>query len=441
MKNRTEWDGTGKVYRFTLRQMFHNKSYVGTLIVLAVMMLLSVPLMVLVMGGGLQVTSKAELKCVYVANETEVPFDLASLSEQNHWFSGTEFEEAEFAPEDWAERIGDQEAFVRIAREDGAYQIELKLRSDDVLRASERSELLNLFEDAFREARYAARQIGSEQLGVLSKQLSTQVRTVASYEDARTVPWEVQYGTQLVYAILVMMCSIYTVTYIIQTLAEEKSSKLVEFLLVSVRPQALVVGKILACMTYVASMIGIMLVSFGISYFVSGMFLDVSVVGQALSASGLGSAVQQIRPALVAVVLFSLLIGYASFAMLAGIFGSACSSIQDVQKATMVPMLIIMAGYIVSCMGTAATSRTVSTVLSLVPGISVYCAPVEFMMGNISLAVLLLSWGIQLAILALLIWLGGRLYNELIMYRGGRVGMREMIRIAGRHSKEGGADR
>ena len=422
MKFKTECRGTGKVYRFTLYQMFHNKSYLGTLAVLAVLMLLSVPFIVLSAGGTVQLTSTAPLAAVRVENETDVPLELSGLADRDSYFADTEFSET--VPSEEADAV------VRLSSDAGiGYQIDVTLQSGEA-EASDGERLSELVQGAFTEARYAANQIAEEQLAVLTKPLATQVETLSAYRDSRAVSWEVQYGTQMVYAILVLMCSVYTVTYIIQTLAEEKSSKLVEFLLVSVRPQALVLGKIFACMTYVASMIGVMVVSFVLSYAVCGLFMDVSAVGASLAAAGLGAGMLQINPLLLLMVLFSLLIGYATFAMLAGIFGSACSSIQDAQKATLVPMLIIMAGYMVSCMATAAESRTTSVVLSLIPGVSVFCAPVEFIVGNIPLPILLVSWAIQLAVLAFLAWFGGKVYNELIMHRGSRVGVREMISIA-----------
>lgn len=427
MKNKSELTGTGKVFRFTLYQMFHNKAYIGTLLTLALLMLLSVPFMVLAAGGDIQLTSKVKLETVMVVNDTDIPLDVSVLSKGDERFADTAFVQTDDAAAAWADNA---EALIHLYKdENGSYQIDLRVSSEEV-QASDEQHLLDLVSSAFIQARYEAYEISDEQLAVLSKYMDTEVRTFSSYEDARAVSWEVQYGTQLVYAILVLMCSVYTVTYIIQSLAEEKSSKLVEFLLVSVRPQALVMGKIFACMTYVASMLGVMLVSFGVSYFVTGMFMDVSAVNQSLAAAGLSAGMFQISPLLLLVMLISLLIGYTTFAMMAGIFGSACATIQDVQKATMVPMLIIMAGYMVACIGTAAESRTASIVFSLIPGISVFCAPVEYIVGNISLPLLLLSWVIQLAMLAFLSWFGGKVYNDLIMHRGGRVGMKEMISIA-----------
>ena len=63
--------------------------------------------------------------------------------------------------------------------------------------------------------------------------------------------WETGYWTQMIYSILVLMVSIFSVSYIVRAVVEEKSSKLVETLLVSIRPLALILGKILAVMACV----------------------------------------------------------------------------------------------------------------------------------------------------------------------------------------------
>lgn len=426
-------EGTGKVYRFTLYQIFHNKSYVSSLILLAVLLMASVPLSSLIMGGDIQVTSSAMVTSVQVQNDSDVPLELETLSEGNTYFGETGFVETGFPGKAaWKEQAGPGDAYVEIdgsARE--GYGIQLYFGSEDV-DYSEQQQLGELIQTRFSEARYQAAGVDGESLAILSRGISTEVQTIDAYEKSVKVNWGVQYSLQLVYAILVMMCGVYTVTYIIQTLAEEKASKLVEFMLVSVRPMALVLGKIFACMTYVLAMFAVMAGSFGLSYFVTGQFMDVSVMGDMLASGGLSLSLSDIGLRLILVLFVSLAIGYASFALIAGLFGSACNSIQEAQRATAVPMLIIMAGYMVSLVVTGFETRTASVICSLIPVVSIYCAPVAYLVGNISFGILVISWAIQLILLALLAIFCGKVYGGLILYRGEKLGIRGMMALARR---------
>ena len=57
--------------------------------------------------------------------------------------------------------------------------------------------------------------------------------------------WETGFTVQYAYAIVVLMLCLFSSAYVVRAIAEEKSSRLVELLMVSVRPLALLLGKVL----------------------------------------------------------------------------------------------------------------------------------------------------------------------------------------------------
>ena len=69
--NKDRFTGTGKVFRFTLYQIFHNKAYITSMVVVALMMLLSVPFSCLVSGGSVSLTSTPGLEAVCVGNSSD----------------------------------------------------------------------------------------------------------------------------------------------------------------------------------------------------------------------------------------------------------------------------------------------------------------------------------------------------------------------------------
>ena len=76
----------------------------------------------------------------------------------------------------------------------------------------------------------------------------------------------VQYG----YAIVVMMLCMMSTAFLLRAVVEEKESKLVELLMVSVSPLALLGGKILAVMLYVAALLLLVLFGMGGSVLLAG---------------------------------------------------------------------------------------------------------------------------------------------------------------------------
>ena len=90
----------------------------------------------------------------------------------------------------------------------------------------------------------------------------------------------VQYG----YAIVVMMLCMMSTAFLLRAVVEEKESKLVELLMVSVSPLALLGGKILAVMLYVAALLLLVLFGMGGSVLLAGLLFGPGTGAEALSA-------------------------------------------------------------------------------------------------------------------------------------------------------------
>ena len=99
-------------------------------------------------------------------------------------------------------------------------------------------------------------------------------------------------------------------------------------------------------------------------------------------------------------------------------------------------MLLTMAGYLASCVVGAVPSGPVAVFFTLCPVVSIFCAPVQFAGGNVSIWLVLASWAIQAAVIWGLLTLASRVYAGLIVHRGSRVKWREVFSMA-----KGGAAR
>ena len=117
--------------------------------------------------------------------------------------------------------------------------------------------------------------------------------------------------------------------------------------------------------------------------------------------------------------------------MVAGLSGAGCSSTEDIGGASTAATLLILAGYMVSIMiGSLGGSDQVLLFSCLCPILSIFCAPVQYMLGGIGLPVLLLSWVIQAAVVAALAVLCARVYSALLIYRGSRLTFGKILAMA-----------
>lgn len=429
-----DFAGTGKVFEFTLAQMFKNKSNTISLLIMFLLAVFSVPAMTFFSGGEVK-PGKCPVSTVYYWNETEYPVSFDAIGEKDTYFQDVTVQQSSFSTADqerYSSLLKEDEVLLHLYRDeaDGFYYTDLILsdsaKEDDEAYFRLSDAVSNLFE----EARFAAAGATKEQLETAMAQYTSQVSTVSEFMEQDNIGWEAQFAVQYGYAIVVMILFMMSASYIIRAVIEEKASKLVELLMVSVQPLAMILGKIFAVMTYVFGMLFSMAVGVGISYVVTGLFADTSVVLDSVAQMGITPELLNISPLTAIIVLLFLVLGYFTFSVIAGIAGACCSSMDDVESANMSVVMLVLAGYIVACMVTAFESKAIAVITCIVPIVSIFCAPVQYVCGNVNFAVLCFAWLLQAGVLLALSMFCAKIYRSLIMHRGSRVKLKELLALA-----------
>lgn len=197
-----------------------------------------------------------------------------------------------------------------------------------------------------------------------------------------------------------------------QGVVEEKSSRVVEFLLVAVRPRQLLAGKVLGL-----GVVGLVqLAVVGVVGLVVGLAVDV--------LPSFGAAFGALMWGLLWYVL-----GFLLYATVFAAVGALVSRQEDVQSVLMPVTAVLVVAFV---LGFAVLSRdpagSLTTVLSLVPLLSPILMP-----GRLALAVVPF-WQVLLALLltgvtiVLLSRLGGKVYQNSLLRRDSRVTWRQALR-------------
>lgn len=446
--SKNDFTGTGKVYRFTLSQMLKGKANIITMLIFFLITAASIPVMTLMMGGKKEdvsdQTSPSGIKTVYIQNDTGYQLDMEGIPLKDEMFKDTEFVDvgpSEAEPTDaessdtqykgkkWSEEtyeslITKEEAYVHLRRDTeqmcftiSAYTLEDKDFSDESLNSC-----TGLLYGVLDEARYAGQEVTSEQSAALRGFYETNVQSVSEYLEEEDVPFDARFGVQMIYSVLLMILCSFSAAFIIQKVIEEKASKLAELLMVSVKPLAMLLGKILAVMTYVFGLLAAIAVVAGISYVVTGQFADTSVLWRQMVSAGITSEILRLSPVTVLILVISLLLGYLQVSLISGLLGTGCSSTEDVEPANLAVVLLVMAGYMAATITAGFGNNPVLTCLvSLCPVASMFCAPARYIIGDIGFGMLVFSWIIQIAVILLLAYVCARLYRALMMYRGSRM--------------------
>ncbi len=195
---------------------------------------------------------------------------------------------------------------------------------------------------------------------------------------------------------------------------EEKSNRIVEILLATVRPWQLMLGKIT----------GIGLVALVQVVLVAGVALVLASATKLVSIPTLGVDV-----VISGVVWFVL--GYLMYALLYAAVGSMVSRQEDVASVAMPVTLVLVAGWIIALTVAAPDPGSpATTVFSFIPLFSPVIMPVRIAAGVAPFWEVAISVVLVVATIAGLVAIAGRIYRNSVLRVGGRVKLSDALGLA-----------
>jgi ABC-2 type transport system permease protein len=216
----------------------------------------------------------------------------------------------------------------------------------------------------------------------------------------------------LIMVVLLYMGIVTHGSLVAQGVVEEKSSRVVEILLSTVRPWPLMLGKV----------IGLGLVGLTQLLILGGAGLAMGTATGVLTLSGLAAST----------LLWGLLWYLLGFFLYATVFagaGSLVSRQEDVQTVITPVSMVLVIGFIVGLnLLIQSPEGTATTVLSLVPLLSPILMPGRIAAGVAPGWEIALSVVLTLGTVALFTWLGGRVYRNAVLHTGSRMKLSDALR-------------
>lgn len=444
---RSEFRGTGKVFAFTLVQTLKNRGYLIFTILLAVLSVASMPVLQLIQnqGGEEEKISESRIEKIYWYDETEELFGV-SFTDMGLTFAGLSSEEAfagllpESAPKPYKEMLPvleETEPNAVIAR---LYMGELGLTMEVVRSTTgevseEEGELLA---DCMTECVVAFKeevsQLSEEQRAVLDTQVSLLVsradenNKLVTEED--TTISNAQYWIIYCLLFVVMMVNIVASTQVASSIVVDKSTRVVEYLLTSVRPMALVIGKTLAMLL---ASVGQMFVMIGLllgSNWVTGKVSGSKSILEGLLPEGIWSNINPGNLLLSAAVIC---LGFLFYATLAAMCGATVSKVEETQEGLMLLTVTTMIGAYIGV--AAANALQISgenafvTFALIFPLSSPYLLPGALLIGNIGGLTAVVAIAVLILADLLLLRFVATVYELLITHNGSPIKLKELLGI------------
>ena len=262
-------------------------------------------------------------------------------------------------------------------------------------------------------------------------------------EEGNIVPEEVALDEMeywIVYAFL--MISIFAISLlggkVSEQIVTEKSSKVIEYIMTSIKPMALITGKVLASVAIMFTMVVGVVVSFAGSVLINGVTFR-EADGSMELPGFIKSIIEQnalegmsILGILASILVFTL--GFVMYGFLAGIAGATVSKVEEMAEGLKIFTfaMIIGAYVVIAYMSTAlggADWGAFTNFVYLFPLCSPFIVPASLLLGKVSIGIGLLSIGILLVVILLLMIFVSGVYEYLIYHNGSPLKLKEIIKM------------
>ena len=442
--------GLSKVFSFTCRQIMGGKNYKGWTVVLALLFFL-IPAVLMPLSernrpdpdeAGHETDSPrsdedylARVKAVFYAAETEDGYSWNSLQVIDS-IPVTRCSSAKEALRA-AEQFGKGGYALLIREEKGRYSVNALMpddaETDDLNTAMA---CANSFANLFPQLLGEEMQITSAQKAVLNTPIGI-VYPEAEESDANVMLREI---ANIALPYLNIMLIYFLVLFYGNTVANqvilEKTSKLMDTFLISVKPKAMVMGKVLAAWCTSLLQLGLWIAALvggcSLGSFLARSIHPNSTMGILRFFSFLGTVMNFYSPLRILIALLIIAGGFLLYCSLAGLAGSFVSKPEELASSMQIFQLVLVASYLVVLL---TSLRNISSApqgiawYDFVPFTAMMVTPVRLLMGVIPVWAGAACLGITVILAILVTYLAGKVYSLMSLYKGSVPKPREMLKI------------
>ncbi len=443
--------GWRSIFKFTLVQQLKTKSFIISSIVISVLILAMVILINTLPGllapaaGTVDDTQQAgQAKTIYFADASGITAssDFQTIFEE----LGTTFigSDGQDKVEEYTNTVrnGSNSVFVLLTYDEATgYKVKSMRPLDGSVSPDEANMMASVASSAFTELRLEKLGLSKDNIPSAIAPISI-VNTIAGEE-------EMTFAQQMINSILPMITSLILFVMIVlygqliaQSVAMEKTSKVIDTLLISTRPLAIIIGKILAIgMLSLMQFIGFILV--GVIGFVATLPLGMGLTSQALAGvddvgeftEAFGKMFSQFSPLTILMILVIFILGFLFYALIAGLIGATVSRSEDVNSAMQPFAIIGVVGFYLAYFpsftedGGQGMLKTLSYYLPLS---SPFSLPSGMLTGQLDMLQVLIGVLILAAFNVVIALFVARVYEQLILHTGNRIKFGELFGLAKR---------
>src|SRR5262249_39924312 len=221
--------------------------------------------------------------------------------------------------------------------------------------------------------------------------------------------------------ILYMVIVIYGVS-VMRSVVQEKTSRVMELMVATVKPRSLMAGKILGVGAAGLAQIAVWLVIGAITLAYREQILGM------FGVSGTGPALPSLGVAHLTVVILYFILGFFFYASMYAAVGAMVSSEQDTQQVQMPVTMLLVIGVLCLQMVSNAPRGSSTAIMTMIPFWSSMLMPMRYVLGGATAGDVAISLGILVVSTVLISRAAAKIYRVGVLMYGKRPGLSELLR-------------
>lgn len=448
MKNKLK--GIKKTFAFAYMQSMKSKAMKAVLIIFCTLSLISMPLATIIGGSaGSKGDKENNIKTVYVDDLTELVF----LQLESGYITDSTFENVKYvesSKEEMEKLLKDDEHSVFVIIEYCGEQESLSYgintyayyNEDSKIKKEEAQELAAFIDKNIKKAILKSAGVDEE---VIKNNLKETEYSVTLYnEKGEEVEGnngisEAQYYFTLTVICLLIFVISFMGSKVSELIVTEKSTRVIEYMLTSVKPMAILIGKVMASTMIMITMIVCVVISLIISVVVNNAFIlesdslfEAPDMVKKLVQSGI---IESVGPAEIIISLIILILGCVFYGFIAGLAGATVSKIEEMAEGMKIFTFTVMIGAYSSLalsiiQMTGEGADMLMKIVLLCPLSSLFIVPQHLFMGNVSLVIGGAAIGIQIVFIILVVLFVNRVYEHMLYSNGDVLKLKDIIGFA-----------
>lgn len=455
---KSDFTGWREVFSFTFSQAVKQKAYGIFLVVFSVIALFYSTGSSLIRQYGEVKEKQSDIKEVVVFNETGLAIEFTDVFTSKKYKNVAVVSNPTKSIEEYEKQMeenADTSMLIKITfdKEDELYHILFVQGKKLGMSEISKVEFADEFCDYFETAKMEAVHVTEEQRDFIQTGIIRDVKTLSESGTIRIKRKDhISYDDYFIMLMMLMVCLMLINiggSQIALSIVTEKSSRVIEYLVLNVRPLALILGKLLATIVtsslqmiavgfcYIASpIVGNMLVPrlskllFGV---VENTETNVTVADEALAASV--KMIHGIKMEFVILALLFVVLGIIFYGLIAGLLGASVSKMDEMQESmALFQMLLVLGCY--ADMGlciwqmTGSANPIVSKLVCICPITSPFWVPGSMILGNMSWPLIIASIAAMVAAIAVMAVLTASVYEAMIFYNGKALKVKDILALA-----------